>query len=132
MKIYYASAMVREDPNHKGLGETQYEKYNWDETFRFRNSIFYFCSLIETMARESNNKNIDVVNALSEKDINNILGDAEKLHNKDIVDTAKGCLQTFNIKSANYCIDQYEECPSAYTIADPISKTQTLAAWQVI
>ncbi len=122
MTIYYATGMVREEPRFKNLETTQYESAKWEEKYKRGNALFYVCSLVEEMARLSFNSNVDIVNLLGVKIIDEILKNAELLHNQNLQITAQEMLKKYSIKSSNYSLEKYSEVPSSYTFADPVSK----------
>ncbi len=122
MTIYYATGMVREDPRFENLETTQYENAKWEEKHKRGNALFYFCSLVEEMARLSSNSNVDIVNLLGAKAIDEILNNAELLHNQKLQTAAQKMLKKYSVKSSNYSLEKFSEVPSSYTFADPVSK----------
>ncbi len=84
--------------------------------------MLFLCSLVENMARMSNNRNTDVVNLLGDAGLSYILKHAEVLHCENIDAVSDRMLTEYGIKNSSYSIDGYAEVPSAYQIGEAISR----------
>lgn len=66
------------------------------------NDLFYVCSLIECIARKTNNKRCDVVNRMGEKMIRHLYDLADIYHSEDIRNVADDCIQKANITKGKF------------------------------
>lgn len=87
-------------------------------TEKQKNDIFYVCSLIEYIARQTKNHRQDVIRYFSKKDIEHQLYAAEVNHCLSFEQVSEELIEQFNISDGNF--DTVAECryevPSATSI----------------
>lgn len=76
------------------------------------NDLFYTCSLIEFIGRETKNKSTDIVNLLGYDDIKHIFKYAEVFHCERIEEVADRYISEFEIGKGNY--DQVKKAKDNY------------------
>ena len=81
-----------------------------------QNDMFFACSLIEKIARDTNNTNVHVANAIGEDGLKYILKNAQVLHCENIDKVSDEITQKHTIAVGNYDISQYEEIPTFFTM----------------
>ena len=81
-----------------------------------RNDMFFACSLIEKIARDTNNTNTFVANSIGEDGMKYILKNAQVLHCENIDKVSYEIAQKHSIKKGNYDINKYEEIPTFFTM----------------
>ena len=66
------------------------------------NDLFYTCSLIEYIARKTNNKNSDIVSFLGEVNLKKIYDLADVYHSENIDDVCDDFINKCNINNGSY------------------------------
>lgn len=75
---------------------------------KISNNLFYTCSLIEYIGRETKNKRCDIVNALGKDIIEHIFNYADVFHCEPIAAVADRFIDEFNIINGEF--DNIKEC----------------------
>ena len=76
------------------------------------NDLFYLCSLIEFIGRQTKNSGTKIVNILGEEELRYILKYAEIFHSERIEEVADRYINDFNISKGNY--DRISEAKDKY------------------
>ncbi len=76
------------------------------------NDLFYLCSLIEFIGRQTKNRGDKIVNILGEDELRHILKHAEVFHCERIEEVADRYIKDFNISKCNY--DRISEAKDVY------------------
>lgn len=76
------------------------------------NDLFYVCSLIEFIGRQTKNSGTKIINTLGEEELRHILKYAEVFHCERIEAVADRYIEEFNIGKGNY--DRVSEAEDAY------------------
>jgi len=102
---------------------------------KLENDLFFACSVIEHIGRETKNRRVDVVRLLGEKEIERLIDLADVLHCEPVEYTAEDLIKKHGITAGNF--DNTGECkyniPTVFDIAKvykrliaAISETQKL------
>lgn len=82
-----------------------------------KNDLFYICSLIEYIARNTKNKKSYIVEKLGKETISKIYSLADIYHTENIAKISSELIESRNIVNGNYdLIQKYENIPSYYDI----------------
>ena len=82
--------------------------------FKISNNLYYTCSLIEFIGRETKNKRCDIVNLLGEEVIGHIFEYADVFHCEQIAAVADRFIEEYKIEKGSF--DNVNDCK--YTIPD--------------
>ena len=93
-------------------------------TEKGKNDLFYVCSLIEYVARITNNKRAVIVNALGIEGIKKQLHDAETNHCLSFEQVGDEMIEDYSIKKGE--IDTITECPYAIPGYQDIGKLYSI------
>lgn len=84
-------------------------------TPRESNDLFYLCSLIEFIGRQTKNKGTDIVNILGKEELEHIYEFADVFHCERIEEVAFRYIEEFDIKTGNYdMVSKAEELYPSY------------------
>ncbi|MBZ9609351.1 hypothetical protein G9F73_016300 [Clostridium estertheticum] len=81
---------------------------------KISNNLYYTCSLIEFIGRETKNKRYDIVNLLGEEAIRHILEYADVFHSEQIAAVADRFIEEYKIEKGHF--DNVNDCK--YNIPD--------------
>jgi len=86
---------------------------------KLENDLFFVCSLIERIGRETKNRRADVVRLLGEKEIARLVDLADVLHCEPVENTARDLIEKYGITRGDF--DNAGECkynlPTVFDIA---------------
>ena len=86
---------------------------------KLENDLFFVCSLIEHIGRETKNRRVDVVRTLGEKEITRLVDLADVLHCEPVENTARDLIEKYGITRGAF--DNAGECkynlPTVFDIA---------------
>jgi hypothetical protein len=86
---------------------------------KLENDLFFVCSLIEHIGRETKNRRVDVVQTLGEKEIARLVDIADVLHCEPVENTARDLIEKYGITHGAF--DNAGECkynlPTVFDIA---------------
>jgi hypothetical protein len=86
---------------------------------KLENDLFFVCSLIEHIGRETKNRRVDVVQTLGEKEIARLVDLADVLHCEPVENTARDLIEKYGITRGTF--DNAGECkynlPTVFDIA---------------
>ncbi|MBU3190627.1 Uma2 family endonuclease [Clostridium bowmanii] len=81
---------------------------------KISNNLYYVCSLIEFIGRETKNKRYDIVNLLGEEAIRHIFEYADVFHSEQIAAVADRCIEDYRIEKGFF--DNVNDCK--YNVPD--------------
>lgn len=76
------------------------------------NDLFYLCSLIEFIGRQTKNSGSKIINVLGEEELRHLFKYAEVFHSERIEEVADRYINDFNISNGNY--DRVSEAKDNY------------------
>ncbi len=87
-----------------------------------QNDMFFTCSLIEKIARDTNNTNSSVANALGEDGIKYIIKNAQVLHCENIDKVSDEMVSKYGINTGDYDVGIYSEIPTYFDMGKIYSR----------
>ena len=80
------------------------------------NDLFYVCSLLEYIARKTNNKKKYIVEHIGKERINKLFNLAEIYHSENIDKVSDEIIKVSNIEKGNYKLNLIEDKPTYWDI----------------
>ena len=80
------------------------------------NDLFYVCSLLEYIARKTNNKKKYIVEHIGKERVNKLFNLAEIYHSENIDKVSDEIIKVSNIEKGNYKLNLIEEKPTYWDI----------------
>ena len=80
------------------------------------NDLFYVCSLLEYIARKTNNKKKYIVEHIGKERINKLFNLAEIYHSENIDKVSDEIIKVSNIEKGNYKLNLIEDKPTFWDI----------------
>lgn len=87
-----------------------------------RNDMFFTCSLIEKIARDTKNTNVFVANTLGEDGLKYILKNAQIFHCENIDKVSCEIAEKYSIYTGDYDVNQYDEIPTFFDMGKVYSR----------